>query len=645
MASSAHAIIIAEDDFSIVGALVGSTPDIGAVWASHSGAGSKPIQVTGGEAIVVQSASAGEDVNIDWSGTFRPLEAGDTIYAAYDLTITGQGSPVQATYFSHFKDAGTFFNSRLGIAPSTVGGDYQLFISGDGAIDADGEAFWPTGLSFGRTYRVLHSYDFDTGSKSLWVDPINQFSPSVTASDSNFSDPMVQFALRQNTGGNTTQAIDHLRIATDFDEAHDRPFRGDFNEDFKVDAADYVVWRKNGANPLPNDGGAATANARFDLWRANFGNMAPGPNSETAGTPSLDGELGGGGSAATTLLVPGGNDASFRLNADGNWVWKVLIATSNPIPSGSSPFAAELGFKETASVLLDANNLSTAPGDDFDTAIPGTPIWGWENPGTGTNGFPQGLQSNCASGLCTEYTPGDDPNSVFAALGSQIFGAPTTADFIEIISEGPSTTGSLTTTIELRGAYGVGGNKGRVAEWNPAAPPDSINHDFYTGTFSFTAIPGDTNLDGTVDFTDFQTWRSNVGGANTRWQDGDFNDDEVVDGADYVIWLNATPLPGDFNFDGAVDAADYVVWRKGPTQLTQSGYDAWRANFGQTAAATANASRGVPEPNSLAIAVTAAVILLGCGGNKTHAAYRISGRTARANETFRQPRWRSNIEL
>ena len=50
-------------------------------------------------------------------------------------------------------------------------------------------------------------------------------------------------------------------------------FPGDFNEDGKVDAADYVMWRKNGADPLPNDGGAVTAADRFDLWRANFGNM------------------------------------------------------------------------------------------------------------------------------------------------------------------------------------------------------------------------------------------------------------------------------------------------------------------------------------------------------------------------------------
>jgi autotransporter-associated beta strand protein len=51
---------------------------------------------------------------------------------------------------------------------------------------------------------------------------------------------------------------------------------GDFNEDDKVDAADYVVWRKNGTGPLPNDNGLTTSADRFNLWRANFGNMAPG---------------------------------------------------------------------------------------------------------------------------------------------------------------------------------------------------------------------------------------------------------------------------------------------------------------------------------------------------------------------------------
>jgi probable HAF family extracellular repeat protein len=62
-------------------------------------------------------------------------------------------------------------------------------------------------------------------------------------------------------------------------------------------------------------------------------------------------------------------------------------------------------------------------------------------------------------------------------------------------------------------------------------------------------------------------------------------------------------LPGDFNLDGTVDAADYVVWRK--TDDTPSGYNTWRSYFGQAAGggaglpSTEPLSAAVPEPTSL----------------------------------------------
>ena len=48
---------------------------------------------------------------------------------------------------------------------------------------------------------------------------------------------------------------------------------GDFNSDGKVDAGDYVTWRKNdGPNAaLPNDNGVGNQAARYSLWRTNFG--------------------------------------------------------------------------------------------------------------------------------------------------------------------------------------------------------------------------------------------------------------------------------------------------------------------------------------------------------------------------------------
>ncbi len=78
-------------------------------------------------------------------------------------------------------------------------------------------------------------------------------------------------------------------------------------------------------------------------------------------------------------------------------------------------------------------------------------------------------------------------------------------------------------------------------------------------------------------------------------------------------------IPGDYNQNGVVDAADYVVWRKNqgtthtlpndPTGGTigAAQYSQWRAHFGQSAGsgtgATANAA--VPEPATLVLVIFA----------------------------------------
>ncbi|HVT26643.1 MAG TPA: autotransporter-associated beta strand repeat-containing protein, partial [Lacipirellulaceae bacterium] len=71
-------------------------------------------------------------------------------------------------------------------------------------------------------------------------------------------------------------------------------------------------------------------------------------------------------------------------------------------------------------------------------------------------------------------------------------------------------------------------------------------------------------------------------------------------------------LAGDFNGDGAVDAADYVAWRKGlGMSYTQTDYNVWRVQYGQTAGKSANvgASASVPEPVFALMLIIAALIL------------------------------------
>ena len=82
-----------------------------------------------------------------------------------------------------------------------------------------------------------------------------------------------------------------------------------------------------------------------------------------------------------------------------------------------------------------------------------------------------------------------------------------------------------------------------------------------------------------------------------------------------VLTLIGPPLEGDYNNNGIVDAADYVLWRKNnntattlPNDLSPGTDDAdylvWRAHFGQSsgnisgARAIQTASAAVPEPTS-----------------------------------------------
>jgi hypothetical protein len=69
-------------------------------------------------------------------------------------------------------------------------------------------------------------------------------------------------------------------------------------------------------------------------------------------------------------------------------------------------------------------------------------------------------------------------------------------------------------------------------------------------------------------------------------------------------WVRATlptgALPGDFNRDNAVDGADYVVWRKGVgTTYTPADLVDWKLHFGESAGAGSGFL--APEPSGVAV--------------------------------------------
>lgn len=212
LAVSAQAAIEVNDTFTYAdGNLVGNVPAVGGAWATHSGT-TGPVLVSGGKISIVQGAA--QDVNVPFAN--GSMGAGDIYYAAFDLTVADPGAAVTPVYFAHFLDGTSNFTSRLWMTIPTTSG-YRLGFSNDSSIsDADGEVF--TGdLSFGTTYRVVSSYNYDTGAGTLWINPTDFSSASISAADPGFSNTADGYAFRQ-AAGNTTQVIDNLVVGTSFSD-------------------------------------------------------------------------------------------------------------------------------------------------------------------------------------------------------------------------------------------------------------------------------------------------------------------------------------------------------------------------------------------------------------------------------------------
>jgi hypothetical protein len=201
--------VVLADDFSYPdGSVVTNSSSF---WSTHSGTPGQ-MQVLGGRLIL--DAANTEDVNAFLTNYPYAASGGYVFYARFIVnyatlpTASGVGE-----YFAHFKSFTTDFRARVfattnGAAPGT----YRLGIANGGFVTT----VFPQDLQTNRDYVVITRYNVATANDSaLWVDPVSESSPHVTASDLSSPVTIYSYAFRENTGIGALK-VDDLKIASTF---------------------------------------------------------------------------------------------------------------------------------------------------------------------------------------------------------------------------------------------------------------------------------------------------------------------------------------------------------------------------------------------------------------------------------------------
>jgi hypothetical protein len=174
----------------------------------------------------------------------------------------------------------------------TTGGGPNNPIFGTVEVTAAYAVTAPTGSAdYANANLSLYNNRGQADSDAVQVE--NRASQNGTLTASITGDITFGFEVVINTGvqlshSDTHRAMGHVAITSitvDGQPLLLGELPGDYNGDGVVDAADYVVWRKNvGLNTtLPNDSTPGVTQQDYDAWRSNYGRSAPASGSGLIG--------------------------------------------------------------------------------------------------------------------------------------------------------------------------------------------------------------------------------------------------------------------------------------------------------------------------------------------------------------------------
>jgi len=185
----------------------------GGFWSTHSGTTGQ-VQVLQGRVELVRTQS--EDVSAGFTNFLQAVGSGIVLYTGLKVTFTELPTSPNGDYFAHFRDIGTV-NYRARLFATTNGAAPGMFRLGvaNGSVPAN--VVLERDLRPGVPYLVIVRYNVDTGETTLWVNPADPGSPSVTAQDPVVPVSLYYFSFRES-GGIGTLSVDEVKVGTAWED-------------------------------------------------------------------------------------------------------------------------------------------------------------------------------------------------------------------------------------------------------------------------------------------------------------------------------------------------------------------------------------------------------------------------------------------
>ena len=240
---------IINDAISGVGGLTVQNSAIVQLNGTSSYTGTTSVTGTGSPKLIVNgSKTNSETVTIGSVGTL-----GGTGSIAGDITNSGKIAPGPLTGIGTLTATGTVtMNQTSHLAIELSGATSDKLVVG-GNLYLFGSSLDVTGVGQGLSWVIATYHGLLLGSQT-------------------FSNVTSGYTVNYGTGANSQITLNKAPSG----------MNGDFNNDGKVDADDYIIWRKNNGtnNALVNDSGLGTpvGLAHYTLWRSNSG-KPPGSGS------------------------------------------------------------------------------------------------------------------------------------------------------------------------------------------------------------------------------------------------------------------------------------------------------------------------------------------------------------------------------